>query len=260
MARRFSTNESNLALLTAVLGNAPAAIEHYLPAAARPDARAMWLDAVWHGLDSAEPGSGAQLAFARAVGAAAAMDAHRATDLRALLDGTAPAPSGLALDADLRWTWWTALTATGYADKPDLDDELHRDDTATGRTAHLRAMTARPRAEVKAHAWATICADHTLTNDHLDATIGGFRAGARRDLTTPYDSDYFAVLRDTWSDRSIEIARRIVLGLFPPTDTLDQVDAWLAANTDAPGALRRLVVEQRDHLARDLRVQHVNEA
>ncbi|TCN50354.1 aminopeptidase N [Rhodococcus sp. SMB37] len=260
MTRRFSTDEPNLSLLTAVLANAPAAIEHYLPAAARPDARAAWLDAVWHGLGSAQPGSGAQLAFARAVGAAAAMDAHRAADLRAILDGATPAPSGLALDADLRWAWWTALTATGYADKPDLDDELRRDDTATGRTAHLRAMTARPRAEVKAHAWAAICADHALTNDHLDATIGGFRAGARRDLTGPYDSDYFAILRDTWSERSIEIARRIVLGLFPATDTLDQVDAWLAANADAPGALRRLVVEQRDHLARDLRVQHANKA
>ncbi len=33
------------------------------------------------------------------------------------------------------------------------------------------------------------------------------------------------------------------------------VDAWLAENTDAPGALRRLVIEQRDHLARDLRVR-----
>ena len=43
--------------------------------------------------------------------------------------------------------------------------------------------------------------------------------------------------------------------LYVPTDSLDQVDAWLAENADAPGALRRLVVEQRDHLARDLRVR-----
>ncbi|MEE2032493.1 aminopeptidase N [Rhodococcus chondri] len=257
MAQRFSRTETNAALLTAVLSNAPTAIEHYLPPPARPAARAAWLEAVWDALHAAAPSSGAQLAFARAVAAAAAMDEHRATDIRAVLDGAAP--DGLALDPDLRWSLWTALAATGYADESDLDDELSRDDTATGRTAHLRALAARPRAEVKAHAWASIFADHTLTNDQLDATIAGFRAGSRRELTSPYDADYFAVLRETWTERSIEIARRIVLGLFPDTGSLDAVDGWLATNTDAPAALRRLVIEQRDHLARDLRVQRVNQ-
>ena len=46
-----------------------------------------------------------------------------------------------------------------------------------------------------------------------------------------------------------------MIGLFPASDTLDPVDAWLDANADAPGALRRLVIEQRDGLARDLRVR-----
>jgi aminopeptidase N len=46
-----------------------------------------------------------------------------------------------------------------------------------------------------------------------------------------------------------------VVGLFPATESLDLVDAWLAQNEDAPAALTRIVVEQRDHLARDLRVR-----
>jgi aminopeptidase N len=54
------------------------------------------------------------------------------------------------------------------------------------------------------------------------------------------------------------MARRVVTGLFPRETTLATADAWLAANTDAPGALRRLIVEQRDHLARDLRAQEFN--
>ena len=81
------------------------------------------------------------------------------------------------------------------------------------------------------------------------------RAGGRRDLVEEFDADYFARIRPAWSARSIEIARRLVIGLFPASDTLDPVDAWLDANADAPGALRRLVIEQRDGLARDLRVQ-----
>ncbi|MBM7460916.1 aminopeptidase N [Rhodococcus coprophilus] len=258
MAQRFSPSETNLSLLASVLANAPAAIEHYLPVTERPAARAAWLDAVWAALFAAPPGGGAQLSFARAVAAAATTSDGRAAEIRGILDGSGAAPTGLALDPDLRWALWTALSATGYADETDLADELRLDDTATGRTAYLQALAARPRAEVKAHAWASILADRTLTNDHLDAVIGGFRAGARRDLTAPYDADYFAVLRDTWTDRSIEIARRIVVGLFPPAETLEPVDVWLAANADAPAALRRLVVEQRDHLARDLRVRKLN--
>ncbi|KLL96108.1 hypothetical protein NJ76_19125 [Rhodococcus sp. IITR03] len=66
------------------------------------------------------------------------------------------------------------------------------------------------------------------------------------------------MLRETWTSRSIEIARRIVVGLFPAADSLEPVDTWLEAHTDAPAALRRLVIEQRDHLARDLRVQRIN--
>ncbi|WP_129976836.1 aminopeptidase N [Rhodococcus sp. Q1] len=257
MAARFAPHEADIALLTAVLANAAHAVEHYVPAAGRTDARCRWLDTVWDGLHGAAPGSDAQLAFARAVGVAASVDDRHAADLRAILCGNAAPPPGLRLDPDLRWSWWAALTTTGDADEADLDEELRNDDTASGRTAHLRALASRPRAEVKAHAWATILADHTLTNDHLDATIAGFRAGERRDLISAYDTDYFAVLHETWSGRSIEIARRIVIGLFPAADSLDPVDAWLDAHTDAPAALRRLVIEQRDHLARDMRVQRI---
>uniref|UniRef100_UPI003B8A99CF ERAP1-like C-terminal domain-containing protein n=1 Tax=Rhodococcus sp. TaxID=1831 RepID=UPI003B8A99CF len=178
-----------------------------------------------------------------------------APQIRALLDGTGPAPDGLPLDPDLRWALWTALAATGHADAPDLAAELGRDDTASGRTAHLRALTARPLPEVKGEAWRAALEDPGLSNDQLDAVIGGFRAGERRDLIAPYDDAYFAAIRGVWATRSIEIARRIVLGLFPAADSLDAVDAWLTSNADAPGALRRLVIEQRDHLARDLRVR-----
>ncbi|MBM4483657.1 aminopeptidase N [Prescottella equi] len=255
MAQAFAPSESNTALTAAVLANAGYAVGHYLPDPTRDEWRGRWLESCWGALWDAQPGSGAQLAWARAVAGAAVVDDRFAVQIRAVLDGSAPAPDGLPLDPDLRWALWTALAATGHADAADLDAELGRDDTASGRTAHLRALTARPLAEVKDEAWRAALEDPGLSNDQLDAVIGGFRAGDRRDLIGSYDDGYFAALRDVWATRSIEIARRIVLGLFPSSESLDPVDAWLTANTDAPGALRRLVVEQRDHLARDLRVR-----
>ena len=80
------------------------------------------------------------------------------------------------------------------------------------------------------------------------------------DLIAAFDEDYFARIRGVWSARSIEIAARLVRGLFPEGDSLALVDAWLAQNEDAPAALRRIVIEQRDHLARDLRVRSAQPA
>jgi aminopeptidase N len=77
--------------------------------------------------------------------------------------------------------------------------------------------------------------DETLTNDHLDATIAGVRAGGRRDLVADFDDDYFARILPTWQSRSIEIARRLVIGLFPASPSLDAADAWLRDHPDAPG-------------------------
>lgn len=258
MAQRFSPAESNLALLTGVPANASYAIEHYLPDADRPAWRRQWLDSTWEALFGAEPGSGAQLAWVRAVAAAATVKPTRADDIRAMVDGSGTPPEGLRLDPDVRWALWTALAATGHAERGDLDDELRSDDTGSGRTAYLRAVAARPDAAVKAQAWSAIFTDMTLSNDHLGATITGFRAGGRRDLVARYDGEYFAAIRAVWAERSIEIAKRIVVGLFPGSESSEPVDAWLEANADAPAALRRLVIEQRDHLKRDLRVQRIN--
>ncbi|GAA4197167.1 aminopeptidase N [Microbacterium oryzae] len=255
IVRRHAPAESNVALLGGVLANAAFAVEHYTADDARAGERAGWLDAAWQGMVASAPGSDAQLAWARAVGAAAAVDDAHADELRGMLEGSAVAPEGLALDPELRWSWLAALAATGHASAEDADTELVRDDTANGRTSRIEVLAARPDADVRAAAWASAWDDTSLTNDHLSATIAGFRAGGRRDLIARFDAEYFARIRDAWNERSIEIAGRLVRGLFPSSDSLELVDGWLAENEDAPAALRRLVIEQRDHLARELRVR-----
>ncbi len=252
---RHAGAETNSALRADVLANAAFAIARYVPDERRAGEQARWLETAWRQLSAAEPGSDAQLAWARAVGSAAAHDDARADHLRGMLAGAVPAPDGLTLDPELRWAWLTALSATGHATPDDVDAELRRDPTAKGRTARLTVLAARPDGGVRAAAWRSAWEDASLSNDHLDATIAGVRAGGRRDLIAPFDSEYFARIRRVWSERSIEIAARLVRGLFPERDALDLVDEWLAQNRDAPAALRRIVVEQRDHLARDLRVR-----
>jgi len=253
IVRRHAPAEPNVALLTAVLQNAAFAVQHYLDDDSRAEQQEQWLEATWQALQGADAGSDAQLAWARAFAAASAHDGSRAEQVRGMLDGDTP--KGLPMDADLRWLLLTALATTGDADAERIGEEASKDATAAGRTAEIRALAARPAAEIRAAAWDAAWNDLSLSNDHLDATIGGFRAGGRRDLIAGFDEEYFSRIRDAWAQRSIELAQRLVVGLFPASDSTDLVDVWLAANEEAPGALRRLVIEQRDDLQRDLRVR-----
>lgn len=245
--------EENIGLLSGVLANAAYAVGHFAPDSARGELRAAWLKTTWTALGAAEAGSDAQLSWARAFAAASAFDDAYAAQMRSFLDDDAPV--GLPVDPDLRWSLLTALRTAGHATGEDVSAELERDDTASGRTASLTALWSKPSIETRTAAWHAAWEDETLSNDHLSATINGVRAGGRRDLIADLDEEYFERIAGVWRHRSIELARRLVLGLFPATDDLTLVDGWLAAHERAPGALRRLVIEQRDHLARDLRVR-----
>ncbi|GGD79753.1 aminopeptidase [Microbacterium murale] len=253
IVRRHAPAEENTGLLAGVLANAAYTIGHFVPAPQRDAERDAWLTATETAMDAAAPGSDAQLAWARAFATASAVSDAGTERVRALLDGEGPA--GLPIDPQLRWSLIAASATTGNLSEDAIAKELENDDTAEGRTAALRALASRPTADVRSAAWDRAWSDHSLSNDHLDAIIAGVRAGARRDLIARFDDEYFAWIAGTWDSRSIEIARRLVLGLFPGTETTNAVDAWLAANAAAPAALRRLVIEQRDHLAREIRVR-----
>ncbi|NUP59775.1 MAG: aminopeptidase N, partial [Pseudarthrobacter sp.] len=263
----FAPAETGIGVLLTILDNAVTAVERYTPAGSRAAVRASFLATAATELDRARPGSDQQLAWARTLGTLSRHDAGVLPRLRALLDGTASV-EGLAVDAELRWHFWHALAAHGQATAAELDAELKRDTTASGRAGHATAMASRPGPELKAAAWNAAVHGNDLSNQLLTATINGFTT-APPELLEPYVEPYFECLRNTWDSRSIEIAGRIVRGLYPAAQDLpagtrpeDQrvlrlTDGWLAANRDAPHALRRIVVEQRSHLLRALTAQAV---
>ncbi|WP_029069295.1 aminopeptidase N [Jonesia quinghaiensis] len=252
-----ASNEPNSALLGAALANTAYALDHYVHPDARQQTRAAWGDTVWQGLHNAAPASDAQLAWARALAPAIANVPHstHAPAVLSLLNGTTDTPTGLPLDADLRWAWLTALATIGHVNEETLTAEAQRDNTGSGRTAHLRALASQPDAAVRESAWQAAWEDTTLSNDHVDAKIAGFTAGDRPDLTHTVEPEYFDRILPVWNTRSIEIARRLVTGLFPTNTEGDRAGDWLTAHPEAPAALRRLVMEQRDHAHRATQAQ-----
>ncbi|UNS97025.1 aminopeptidase N [Streptomyces tubbatahanensis] len=257
---RFAGDESEIGVLQMLHGQAKLALDRYTAPARRAEGARLLSEGAVTGLRNAEPGSGHQLAWARFLAAVASGETELRL-LQGLLAGTARV-DGLGVDQELRWTFLGTLAAEGIADEAAIGAELARDDTASGKRHQVRCLAARPSAAVKAQAWAEVVESDTLSNALVEATIAGFDQSGQAELTAPYAERYFEVLESVWASRSIEIAMAIVRGLFPAAQgdqaTLDAADAWLGAHAEAAPALRRLVAESRDDLARALRAQQAD--
>ncbi|MGW2555536.1 aminopeptidase N [Streptomyces sp. NPDC001635] len=254
---RFAGRESDIGVLQMLHAWADSALTHYAAPGWRETGGRLLAEGAQRELRQAEPGSQHQLTWARFF-AAVASDEADLQQLRGLLEGTEKI-DGLDVDQELRWAFLEPLAAHGAADESVLAAELARDDTASGKRHQVRCLAARPSAAVKAQAWAQVVESDALSNALVEATIAGFVQPSQRELLAPYAEKYFAAIDRVWAERSIQIGMDVVRGLFPSLQdfpgTLDATDAWLTTHEGAPPALRRLVLEARDDLARTLRGQ-----
>ncbi|MGW4893935.1 aminopeptidase N [Kitasatospora sp. NPDC004240] len=254
---RFAGQEANIGVLQSLHQQSKGAVDLYADAAWRGEGNRLLADGALRELRAAVPGSDHQLAWARFLAQTASGSEHLGL-VRGLLAGTARI-DGLDVDQELRWSLWLALAAAGQASDEELAAELETDNTASGKRQYTQALAARPTAEAKAAAWAAVIDSDELPNALVEANIAGFALPSHRDLTALYADPYFKLLERIWSERTIEIAMRIVGGFFPRAQigerTIAEADAWLDGHPDAAPALRRLVLECRDDLARALRAQ-----
>ncbi|GGZ18200.1 aminopeptidase N [Streptomyces poonensis] len=254
---RFAGRESDIGVLQMLHAWTRSALTHYATPEWRAEGGRLLAQGALRELRAAAPGSQHQLTWARFF-ASVASGPEDFRLLKGLLEG-AEKIDGLDVDQELRWAFLEPLAAHGEADEKALAAELARDDTASGKRHQVRCLAARPSAEVKAQAWAQVVESDALSNALVEATISGFVQPSQRELIAPYAERYFAAIERVWRERSIQIGMDVVRGLFPALadsgDTLAATDAWLSAHEDAPPALRRLVLEARDDLARTLQGQ-----
>ncbi|MCU1625056.1 MAG: aminopeptidase [Pseudonocardia sp.] len=210
-------------------------------------------DALRFRLDTAPPGSDAQLAVVNSLAGSVLPDGTL-EQMKGWLAGT-DVPEGLTVDTDLRWRLLQALVAHGKAGEAEIDAELQRDPTAAGNRQAERARSLVPTPEAKARAWDRAVHDDELPNAVNEAIIGGFSHPAQRHLLGEYVEKYFAEVADVWARRTSERAQSVVLGLFPSwaveRSTVEAADVWLADESHPP-ALRRLVTEGRAGIVRAL--------
>jgi aminopeptidase N len=207
-------------------------------------------------LGQAPIGSDMQLLLARSFAQHAMTPTHLAV-VSALLSGERVI-DGLTVDTDMRWVLLGSLVAGGLAGADDIERELDRDDTASGRVQAAGARAAIPTPEGKAAAWRSVVDQDGMPNAVQAAVIGGFTRTHDTRLLAGYMAPYFEAISRVWKERTSEMATQIVVGLYPSArlgpEVIERTDEWLAVADPEP-SLRRLVLEGRDGVERALRVQ-----
>ncbi|MGW2853789.1 aminopeptidase N, partial [Streptomyces sp. NPDC001215] len=214
------SKESDIGVVQSLHRQVKLAIDLYADPSAREALLTRWTEATLAHLRAAEPGSDHQLAWARAF-AATARTPEQLDLLEALLEGSQTI-EGLVVDTELRWAFVERLAAVGRFDEPEIAGELTRDKTAAGERHAATARAARPTAEAKAEAWASVIESDKLPNAVQEAVIGGFVQTDQRELLAPYTDRYFEVVRDIWDSRSHEMAQQIVVGLYPAVQVSEE--------------------------------------
>jgi len=243
--------ERDINLVTATLRQAHLAIAQYTDPAWTATGWTMLADTARAALATAEPGSGFQLAWARAFNSAARRSEDLAV-LRGWLDGV-DVPTGLAVDTELRWSLLSTLVAHGAATPAEIEEELNRDRTASGERQAALVGALVPTAESKAETWRRLTSDEKLPNWLQRSLLQGFYHPSQLPLTEPYRVKFFDVVDEIWATRDSEPAQEFVYFAYPgshvSTDTVAMTDAWLAVEGH-PAPLRRLVAEGRDGVVR----------
>lgn len=261
-------DERSSFLLRSVLAMARSAVHHFLQG---EDQRrtATDLARLAHSRMT-QTGGDTQLVWARALAWFGALAPDVAPLILPLVAEDQP-PPWLQVDPELRWSFVTALSATGARPRTLLAQDLRRDFTMSGQTAYDQALASLPASEAKAQAWESLAdAGSGLTNDRQRALIVGFGQPVSSDLTREYTEPYFDALTTVWSEQSQTMATRFVSGMFPAPhrggeDTVADDEPvvimardWLRRHHDAPAALRRGVIEGLDDVERTLRVRAAN--
>ncbi|HEX8004219.1 MAG TPA: aminopeptidase N [Mycobacteriales bacterium] len=253
-------SETEVGVVQTLLLQSMGAIVNFGDPANRTAALDQLASAAWEHLTAAEAGGDHQLAWTRAF-ASSARGEH-VDKVLGLLNGTVTVP-GLVVDTELRWHLVRNLAARGAIGDDVITAEAERDPTAAGARHAVAARAARPTAEAKAEAWASIMDDPKLPNAMLSATMAGFQQADQAELLVPYAERYFASIERIWDERTNETAINIVTTMYPSVlidqRTVDRTNEYLRTGNPVP-AIRRLLVEGRDGLERALRAQAVDVA
>ena len=218
---RFGPAETGIGVLLNVLGNASTAVERYVP---RRPARRRAPRLPHHGRRTAARGS-AGLRPATGLGP----DPGRHQPLRRRPAGPAPGPPGRQhRDRRARRGRRTALESLACPGGPrpgharsSSTQELARDNTAAGKSGPRHGPRRAPRGGRQGGRLGRRRPRHGAVQPAAQRHHRRVQHRRRPPCWPAFIDPYFECLEQVWADRSIEIASRIVRGLYPAAQDLD---------------------------------------
>lgn len=251
--------ETNPTVMAQALGNAVFAARHYLPKGAQDEVLAGLAERLWDLLHAQEPGSDAQLTVARSAIRALAAAPAGAEHLRAILGGGV---EGLRLDPDIRWSVLRGLAAHGAVEEEELAAEGTRDDTLTGQAELLGARHSFPTPAAKRAAFDLAVEPGRWSNAEMDSLLAAFNAPRAAEVRETFTGEFVDRVPKIWDEHPIEMANRLIRGLYPETEeAVSRTEGLLASEQpegELPGALRRVLLECQNTAKRALRVRDAN--
>jgi aminopeptidase N len=242
--------------IRAIPGYAALAVAFYSAPKNRPALRAAWETGLRELLHEAEPGSNAQLIFARLYAGALVSEEGKA-EVAGLLDGTVTV-DGLDIDTDLRWVLLVGLAKSGAAGDDEIDQELDRDQTISGQENAAAARASRPDAAAKAAAWTELVANPDVPNETHRSIAQTFMRFGQEDLLAPYLERYLAAADTAWEEMGTHMASNLLEDAFPlplgSPELVERMDRWLQ-ESPATAAAKRFVREGRADVVRALAAQ-----
>jgi aminopeptidase N len=249
--------ETDIGLVQQVLMQCRSAIDVYADRKNRLTYNTKFADALQKLLLEAEEGSDRQLALVRTFSAVATTE-QQVNRVAEILDGNEKI-AGLKIDTDLRWTLLRRLVVMGKRGLTAIEEELKRDDTAMGREHAAGARAAIPKLEAKDIAWELVTTNENLPNSEIHSTLGGLSYIDHAEIMKNFIDKYFESVETLWNSRTHEIGQSLVTGLFPSSnitqEVIDKSDKFLENNKNLAVGARRIIIEQRDAIARALRAQ-----
>ncbi len=258
---RHAVREDDVAVLHTVLGQAATAIDHYAAPGRGAQLTLALAGAGRAALRDAEPGSDAQLIWARRLIASE----DDPTFARGLLCGSTEV-DGLAVDTDLRWRIVIRLAVLGAVGEEAITAECERDSTDTGRRRAWAARACLPEPAAKAAAFAAavdgVAGGNPLSFATQRAILTGFWRADQPELLAGYvEQGWIDALSTVWAqrdpDESLELTPLLFPGIRASAVVVAAADRVLASNF-LPPAGRRAVTERRDDTLRALRAQSVD--
>ncbi|MFM1825429.1 MAG: aminopeptidase [Actinomycetota bacterium] len=250
--------ETDIGLVQQVLMQCRSAIDVFADRKNRKNYNIKLASGIEKLISLANPGSDRQLALVRTFSAVATTE-EQVTKVAQILDGQLQI-EGLLVDTDLRWALLRRLVVVGKRGEKDIEEELKKDDTVMGREHAAGAKAAMPSLEAKQKAWDQVINNENLTNSELHSILAGISYMDHEEVLKNFVDKYFDSVSSLWNARTHEIGQSLVTGLFPSTninmDVVNKCDEFLEKNKDLAVGARRIVIEQRDSLARALKAQN----